>query len=85
MQSNGKRNIIKSSNENRNQSEKSRYHSDRTELHVIKGVVESFAGIVGKKVFFVGVGVEVINKCVILLIYINFAKNLLQETTLDST
>ncbi len=65
MQSNGKRNIIKSSNENRNQSEKSRYHSDRTELHVIKGVVESFAGIVGKKVFFVGVGVEVINKCVI--------------------
>ena len=67
MQSNGKRNISKSSNENRNQSEKSRYHSDRTELHVIKGVVESLAGIVGKKVFFVGVGVEVINKCVIQL------------------
>jgi hypothetical protein len=27
--------------------------------------------IAGKEVFFVGVGVEVINKCVILLIYIN--------------
>ena len=65
MLSNGKRNPIKSSNENRIQPEKSRYHSDRTELLVIKGVVESLAGIVGKKVFFVGVGVEVINKCVI--------------------